>query len=239
MLRSLYLTVAILLLGFTARAGVVVDKPDQTYRADTSVTVVRHFDKAALKNYSTDKAFQYKQGYEGESLWDRFWHWLWGLFDGFNTTKDSLTTVLEYLLISIAVAGILFLIFKVAGIDVFNLIKGTSKSIVAYDESIEDIHAIDLDIEIEKATNQQNYRFAVRLLYLRLLKQLSDAGLIHWEINKTNSVYITELTNIEQRDSFTQITRQFEYIWYGGLIIDVRVFERIKALFTNFKIKAS
>ena len=108
-----------------------------------------------------------------------------------------------------------------------------------YDESVENIYAIDFNAEIDKAVTQQNYRLAVRLLYLRSLRQLADAGLIHWDVNKTNTIYINELANAEQRLAFKLLTRQFEYVWYGEFIIDAQIFTKITALFNNFKVKAA
>jgi hypothetical protein len=103
-----------------------------------------------------------------------------------------------------------------------------------YSESLENIHDINFDGEIEKAVTQHNYRLAVRLLYLRCLKQLSDAELIKWQIDKTNSAYINELSNQEQRKVFKTLTLQFEYVWYGEFAIDAPVFKNINTLFQDF-----
>ena len=210
-------------------------------RNDSVTVLVRHFDKAALKNYNTQKEFQYHEGgYEGESLWTRFWRWFWSLFDFDRTAGNLLGYILNYLLIALGVAALVFLIFKLAGVDILNVIRGKSLSeTVPYDESVENIYAIDFNAEIEKAVTQQNYRLAVRLLYLRSLRQLADAGLIHWDVNKTNTIYINELIDAEQRLAFKLLTRQFEYVWYGEFIIDAQIFTKITALFNNFKVKAA
>jgi ABC-type dipeptide/oligopeptide/nickel transport system permease component len=243
MLRYLYLTCFIVMLSLTVGLAV----PAKQVRArliaktDSSAVAVRHFDGTALKNYNAQKEFHYNDGgYVGESPWDRFWKWFWNLFKFNNqTTGQIFETIIQYLLIALGVAAVVFLILKLIGIDAFNVIKGGSANALPYDESVEDIYAIDLDAEAENAIRQQNYRFAVRLLYLKTLKQLSDAGRIHWELNKTNSIYINELTNDEQRLAFKLLTRQFEYVWYGELAIDAEVFKKINALFTGFKIKTA
>ena len=210
-------------------------------RNDSVTVLVRHFDKAALKSYNTQKEFQYHEGgYEGESLWTWFWRWFWSLFDFDRTAGNLLGYILNYLLIALGVAALVFLIFKLAGVDILNVIRGKSLSeTVPYDESVENIYAIDFNAEIDKAVTQQNYRLAVRLLYLRSLRQLADAGLIHWDVNKTNTIYINELIDAEQRLAFKLLTRQFEYVWYGEFIIDAQIFTKITALFNNFKVKAA
>jgi hypothetical protein len=245
MRRYLYLICLLLLLDFTARgtAPVKPGKPKLIIRNDSTIVSVRHFDKAALHTYSNQKEFQYREGgYVGESLWSRFWRWFWGLFDS-NDKQTALSffgIIMQYLLIGLGVAALVFLIFKLAGIDVLNVIRRKSMSeTIPYDESVENIYAIDFNAEVDKAVSQQNYRLAVRLLYLRSLRQLADAGLIHWDINKTNTIYIDELTNAEQRLAFKLLTRQFEYVWYGEFIIDAQIFTKITALFNNFKVKTA
>jgi len=144
------------------------------------------------------------------------------------------------LFIALGAAALIFVIFKLAGVDLLSAIKGKPMNApLPYDESDENIYAIDFEPEIENAIAQQNYRLAVRLLYLRTLRQLSDANLIHWENTKTNSIYINELIDTDQRLAFKLLTRQFEYVWYGEMIIDSDVFKKISVLFTNFKIKVA
>jgi hypothetical protein len=75
----------------------------------------------------------------------------------------------------------------------------------------------------------------VRLLYLRCLKQLSDAKLISWQIDKTNATYLFELDDTGQRQKFGLLTRQFEYIWYGDFPIDPKIFGNIYKSFMDFK----
>ena len=109
------------------------------------------------------------------------------------------------------------------------------KASVPYTESLENIHEINFDDEIEKAISLRNYRVAVRLLYLKCLKQLSDKNLIQWQLDKTNAAYLYELTDPVQKQTFGLLTRQFEYVWYGNFHIDSEAFGDINLLFQNFK----
>ena len=230
------------MLGFAGRSAVPAKqvKSKLVVKNDSTTVTVRQFDKAALKNYSKQPEFRYDDTYVGESIWDRFWRWFWHLFKIKGINASGFSTIVTYSFIALGVAALVFLIFKLAGVDLFNAIKGKSLATpLPYDESVENIYAIDFEFEVEKAIEQQNYRLAVRLLYLRALKQLSDASLIHWELTKTNSIYINELTDTDQRLAFKLLTRQFEYVWYGEMTIDAQVFKKISLLFTNFKIKAA
>ena len=116
------------------------------------------------------------------------------------------------------------------------MIRGGARKVeVPYSESLENIHEINFDEEIEKAVALHNYRLAVRLLYLKCLKQLSDRNLIQWKIDKTNSAYIYELSDPNQRQTFSRLTRQFEFVWYGNFAIDQQAFGNINQMFQDFK----
>ena len=76
----------------------------------------------------------------------------------------------------------------------------------------ETIYGIDFDAEIAKELAASNYRQAVRYLYLKTLRRLSDAGHINWQPSKTPSQYVYEV----QRDEFRQLTQHFLRVRYGN-----------------------
>lgn len=117
--------------------------------------------------------------------------------------------------------------------NIFN--RESSSAAISIKESLTDIHKITFDEEIARALLQQNYRLAVRLLYLGILKHLNDVRLIEWEIDKTNAEYVGELKNAEQKKVFGGLTRQFEYVWYGDFPLDQQTFREISSRFKDFK----
>lgn len=212
---------------------------------DVSNIQVKHFDKKALNGFRKDPEFNYAD-HEGAgelSFLEKIWIWLMNFLFGWarnahmnGTWLGFLLTALKYLLYAAALALVIFVIVKAAGIDPISLFRrGAKKIVIPYSEALEDIHAIDFDDELEKALAQNNYRLAVRLLYLHCLKQLSDLQLIHWQIDKTNSAYVNELADPSQKQVFGVITRQFEYVWYGNFGIDKQAFVNISQLFQDFK----
>ncbi|GAB2974784.1 hypothetical protein GCM10027049_06410 [Mucilaginibacter puniceus] len=238
MFRYLYLFFFFLTLNAViANADTTTKIPKQVLSAlvvrnDTTKVAPRHFNTNALKNYSQQREFKYDDNFVGTSPWERFKQWFWNLFD-VNPTLNSVT---NYFLIALGVAALIFLILKLSGFNA-SIIKGkTAHVALLYDEFTENIHEMDLDNGIQIATQQHNYRLAVRLLYLKCLKQLSDAGQIAWDINKTNTVYVNELTNTDQRQAFNILTRQFEYVWYGEFNINEKIYSQINAMFTDFKV---
>lgn len=245
-MSKLLIIALFVILSFAAKAGDVKTKPiakhvEKALHTDSVRVQVRRFNADSLKLYSKSNDFKYDDGIAPEaSLWSRFWHWFWNLlsriFDGATFGHWPFYKFIEYALLVAAVGFLVYVVFKILGIDVVSLFKGKSKAIeIPYAESLENIHEINFDDEIEKAIGNRNYRLAVRLLYLRSLKQLSDAQLIHWQIEKTNSAYINELTDGKHRQDFSLLTRQFEYVWYGDFFIDGQAFQNINTLFQDFK----
>jgi hypothetical protein len=206
-------------------------------RPDSSKVAVKKFDVTALNKLRADKDFDYKGDSVGKpSLWALFWHWLWdGITRLFNRIPFG-GQFLEYFVLGISAGFLAYVIFKSLGIDLSRAWRGeAAKADLPYSESLENIHEINFDADIERAIAQNNYRLAVRLLYLKCLKQLSDKNLIQWQIDKTNTAYIYELTDPQQKQVFSLLTRQFEYVWYGNFAINKQAFANIDLLFQNFK----
>lgn len=216
-------------------------KPVAVLHSDSSRLAVRQFNKAYLDSCRQQAEFKYNTETTEPSIWTRFWRWFWHLFDNIEPQKGNLflgylVIFLKYLFLLLGAAALIFLILRLAGVDILAIIKRKPATVdVPYAETLENIHEINFDTDIEQAIAQHNFRLAVRLLYLKSLKQLSDAGLINWQIDKTNSTYIDELKNPNQREAFTILTRQFEYVWYGEFAINGQVFQNISTLFNHFK----
>ncbi|SDP95349.1 hypothetical protein SAMN05428975_4107 [Mucilaginibacter sp. OK268] len=218
-------------------------KAPLTLKMDTASVNVRHLDTAAITAHSKQPEFQYRDDIDTTpSWWDRFWRWFWNLFKPIKFGKHDMSPFLrallyflQYLLLAAGLAAVVFLVLKLMGIDMLGIFRRKSMSAnLPFTESLENIHDINFDDEIERAVSQHNYRLAVRMLYLKCLKQLSDANLIKWQIDKTNSTYIDELTNADQRRLFRSLTLQFEYVWYGEFAIDGQTFKNINTVFQDF-----
>ena len=226
-----------LFLALSTHAAPVPKKTVAVVKLDTSKIAVKHFDANTLAKFRKAKDFDYNGEAVGEpTAWDRFWSWLWHVIGNLFRKVPYGGSILKYVLLGLAISLLAYIVFKSIGLDPIQLLRRESAKIaVPYTESLENIHEINFDNEIEKAVAQHNYRLAVRLLYLKCLKQLSDGNLIQWQIDKTNTAYFYELSNPEQKQTFGQLTRQFEYVWYGDFNIDKDTFSNINTLFQNFK----
>jgi hypothetical protein len=60
-------------------------------------------------------------------------------------------------------------------------------------DNIRDIAELDTEDLIQKAHNARDYKLAIRLYFLDLLKKLNENGKIAWTKDKTNRDYLSEL----------------------------------------------
>lgn len=99
----------------------------------------------------------------------------------------------------------------------------------------ENIFSINYSKEIDKAVRENDYRLAVRLMFLRLLKQLSEKKIIQYMPDKTNFDYLRQLSSTGYYPDFFNITRNYEYAWYGKFEISVERFAVIKNEFEKME----
>lgn len=96
------------------------------------------------------------------------------------------------------------------------------------------IFAINYNREIERAVQNSDYRLAVRLMYLRVLKELADRNMIQYKQDNTNFDYLLQLHPTPVYSDFHRLTRSYEYSWYGQFEIDREKFSTIKKDFEHF-----
>ena len=118
------------------------------------------------------------------------------------------------------------------------LFRRESKKIIeeeTAEELPEDIFTINYEKEIQKAVDARNYRLAVRLWYLRTLKELSSRNIIDYRHEKTNNDYVNSLFGGRFYRDFFRLTRNFEYTWYGQFDLSEQAYELMRKDFVNFK----
>jgi hypothetical protein len=150
-------------------------------------------------------------------------------------SSDDSHKVYDAFLWVIAVIGfVAFLIIYLSNSNVGMFRR--SKNLRIDDESdpeMDDIFGINYEKEIEKAVNAGNYRLGVRLLFLRLLRRLSDKNVIQYKQDRTNFDYVMQLSNTTWYNPFIRLARHYEYVWYGKFSVDQKQFEIIRNEFNN------
>jgi hypothetical protein len=100
-----------------------------------------------------------------------------------------------------------------------------------------DIFSINYQKEMDRAVGMNNYRLAVRLMFLRLLRNLSNQNLIQYKQDRTNFDYMLQLRSTRMYPDFFRLARSYEYSWYGQFEIDKEKYSIIKNEFENFERK--
>jgi hypothetical protein len=133
-------------------------------------------------------------------------------------------------------AGFLILYLAGSNVGLFRKKKRAVDENMAETElSTEDLFAINYQREIDKAILQGNHRLATRLLFLRLLKNLSENNIIEYKQGKTNLDYLIQLQATRYYPDFFRITRNYEYSWYGQFDVTEEKFALIKKDFDQFE----
>ncbi len=130
-----------------------------------------------------------------------------------------------------------FIILKLLGADAFllNPTKIKRQTSIVDLENIEDnLHESDLDPFIRQALNEKNYKLAIRLYYLNIIKELSQSRYIKWKRDKTNNDYIREMRQHSGYKNFREVTRIFERVWYGNFDLEKWDYDQIEQKFSTF-----
>lgn len=207
----------------------------QNYAQDSSKINVRKPLESKMTALRKLKDYQYtvQESQVIDTWWKRllrrFFNWFGNFFSGAGNATFWKTTAYVFI-----ASVIVYVTLKLMGVDFTGLYRKKNNNEIPYETLGENIHAIDFADSIAEAIAQKNYRLAVRLYYLKALKELTDLEMIDWRINKTNRSYVYELNSPTLRPDFERITLQFEYAWYGDFPVDETQFINIKNQFLTF-----
>ncbi|MBC7555171.1 MAG: DUF4129 domain-containing protein [Taibaiella sp.] len=104
----------------------------------------------------------------------------------------------------------------------------------------EELTGTDWAALMQQAMAADDFALVVRYGYMRLLQLLQERRLIQYRQDKTNVDYLRELESTPFKQQFSQLSRQYEYVYYGkypvteaayGRYIDL--FNEVKARITN------
>ena len=135
-----------------------------------------------------------------------------------------------YLLVILAVIWIIYRLVVVNSLFVFN----SRKKDHAHD--LEDEIALEGNIRerIDAAVRNGDYRLATRLLYIDTLQWLDQLQLIRYKADSTNQEYVQQMDRTPRGRAFRQLTRVFDYVWYGQFPVSREKFEVIRENFKSF-----
>ncbi len=141
---------------------------------------------------------------------------------------------LKYLFYTIVVGILLVLIVRIF----YNLnknpaIKEAKINIDSINEIEEKMHELNLDDLLKEAISVKNFRIALRIKFLIIIKMLSQNGNINWAKEKTNWEYYTELNEKKLSSQFKDVILNFERVWYGELMLTEDQFNLVSPSYEN------
>ena len=235
-MRIKFLPAALVLFFAMLLPGAGLQAAQEPALTKTAPLQVRYPDAQKLKSLQADEDFRYSpERPSGRSFWDRFWWWLRTALGKLFYDRQS-GTYGRYALYVLGVGIMGWGILKLLGVEAGSLFGRQPAALaIPYETYQENIHGIDFPALIAQAEAQGDYRRAIRLYYLATLKALTDQALIEWKPGKTNRSYVAEIENGHLRRSFEALTRQFEFVWYGGTALQQPVFQQVRLAFAQFE----
>lgn len=165
----------------------------------------------------------------------RFFAWLLEKLFG-NTSSEARRQARWVFIWILVVGGLVLAIWLFRKSEFGSFLRGNTKEAgFNFSDMDEDISRIDFDEKIRNARNDKDFRLAVRWLYLKQLFLLNEHGRIAWQPYKTNMDYANELSSSSLKPAFRQLSRLYEYVWYGDYPLEEEGFLKAESEFTQFE----
>jgi Domain of unknown function (DUF4129) len=194
------------------------------WKNNKSFTYVSYLDSLlkAEKNKKKEEEKEYKPQERGTN-------WLAAIF------SSGALQVFLWILAALFVLYILYKLFVTEG-----ALKRNPKAIAADTPTAgEEVITAESDFDrlVREALQQRNYRLAVRYHYLHTLHILAEKKYIELANDKTNNDYIREVKDYSKQKDFSDLTLNYDYVWYGEFEIDEQVYQKLKTAFQAFNNK--
>jgi hypothetical protein len=157
---------------------------------------------------------------------------------------SPIISMIMWLILGGAIIFAIYLILKNLKDFRFNFnkkveIESTSAIIEEENITAQNLNQVSFQSQIEKCIQEGNYRLAIRYYYLWIVKNLNEANLIEFNIDKTNFDYLKELKTknsfaSEKLAQFKNCTLFYEYVWFGNFDLKEPVFLKIENSFKDF-----
>jgi hypothetical protein len=244
--RLFYLHIVLFFFGITWQTNAItldetlaLQTSQDKFYVDTESIDKREYEN--LKDKYDSSEFIYERTVENSGWWSRFKQWLSDFFkDLFDFNSDAQASnftdiALKIFYIVIFLLVVFFIVKAIINKEgnwVFG--KSSDKNIIPITDIENNIFETNFITLIKNAENNNNHRLAIRYYYLWLLKTLSEAEVIEYDVEKTNSDYDLEIENKGTKEEFSYTSYLYNYIWYGEFDIDNTQYEKAKKAFTQF-----
>lgn len=105
---------------------------------------------------------------------------------------------------------------------------------VENDWNPEVITKTELELRLEAAMANEDFRECVRIYFTFILKELIKKGWIQWKKEKTNHHYVMEMGTRAGTLQLMECVRIYDLVWYGEYQIDREIFEMLQPSLLNY-----
>ena len=196
------------------------------------------FDQDKLNELKTNDDYNYNiESYES-NWWTAFKDWIATQWRNlFGDSLDSgfwffIFKVLPYLILG---AALIFIVWFIVRANPGNqIMRQHQASKVTLTEEEELLMTQNLEKMADDAIENEQYRLAIRYLYLNCIKRLDLKGIIKYANDKTNFEYLKEIEFKELSKIFRQLTIAYEQTWYGQMQFDETYFQNLNQQYETF-----
>ena len=150
-----------------------------------------------------------------------------------NTSTGDISLVTKTLLFVAAAVLLIFILIMIFGKGIRVNTKVVNTPIQVLEELDERPMESDLERFLRESLERRDFRLAIRIYYLMVLKTLHEKNAITWKNDNTNMDYLLCLRSHPQYELLSKNTYVFEYIWYGNQNLTENGYKRISPSFTQ------
>ncbi len=146
---------------------------------------------------------------------------------------------MQWFFVLFVIGFLVFVIYKVFSGKGIVTNKKVKQMTINYDfEEIED-NLLETDFQrfVGQAETNRDYKAAIRLYFLAILKELSLKNIISWKRDKTNRMYTQEVRSSQYSKEFDELTPLYEEVWYANRTVDADVYKLLEPKFRSLLLK--
>jgi|WetSurMetagenome_2_1015567.scaffolds.fasta_scaffold80344_2 hypothetical protein len=227
----------LLILSPAIMAGDSIPTPPSSDR-ELSDRNIRVPEKSYFILYLNNKEYNYGDVYiqpAKETFFDRLWRLLLSIWKHGMKALQYIPLVIKVVFFALCLLLLFVIITKTKLYKVFytdaEITEPEYFEVNPFDEQFDFNEAIGVQI------SQQNFRNVIRLLHLKILKELETQGIIRFSREKTNREYAREITDSNLKSTFFELAGIYNKVWFGNYNLSRDEFDRLASGFYQFSAK--
>ncbi|MFN3916475.1 MAG: DUF4129 domain-containing protein [Flavobacteriales bacterium] len=130
-----------------------------------------------------------------------------------------------WIILALVVAYVMYIVF------LRDLKSNKKVEILEEEPNPTEIPLSELELKLREALARKDYREAIRIYFLYILKLLIERSWIDWHKKKTNLHYLREMSARKEHQAFSNVVTVFEIVWYGKRPVSEDDYNRVEPIF--------